>query len=253
MRSSGLAPDTAWFRSALRSAGSPGDVCAVLGIMSASGVSPSVPLVVTLVHKLATAGDFVSARQLVEKMPEFGCVTDMSVYTALIDGTCSLRDADASLRLVEEMEGGNLGAGCTPNVVSYACLVKCPCENKRMVEALGVLDRMTCRGVMPNWVFVRTVVSGFCSVEMVADVYAMVERVVSDGSVSSEQCYNVMLVCLRRVGMDGEAEGLVQRMMKKGVRPSLLAGCVMVRELCNRNRLLDACYYRSHGRKWGAL
>uniref|UniRef100_A0A0E0KL32 Pentacotripeptide-repeat region of PRORP domain-containing protein n=1 Tax=Oryza punctata TaxID=4537 RepID=A0A0E0KL32_ORYPU len=243
MRSFGLTPDAAFFRSALRSAGSPGDVCAVLGIMSACGVSPSVPLFVTSVHKLATAGDIVSARQLIEKMPEFGCVTNVAVYTALLDGMCSFGDVDAALGLVEEMEGGSLGAGCMPNVVSYTCLVKCLCGKKRMGEALSLLDRMTGRGVMPNRVFVRTLVGGFCSEEMVADAYAVVERVVSDGSVSSEQCYNVLLVCLWRVGMDGEAEGLVQRMMKKGVRLSPLAASVMVRELCNRNRLLDACYW----------
>ncbi|EAY89098.1 hypothetical protein OsI_10586 [Oryza sativa Indica Group] len=243
MRSFGLAPDAACFRSALRSAGSPGDVCAVLGIMSACGVSPSVPLVVTSVHKLATAGDFVGARQLIEKMPEFGCVTNVAVYTALLDGMCSFGDVDAALGLVEEMEGWSLGAGCVPNVVSYTCLVKCLCGKKRMGEALSLLDRMTGRGVMPNRVFVRTLVGGFCSEEMVADAYAVVERVVSDGSVSSDQCYNVLLICLWRVGMDGEAEGLVQRMMKKGVRLSPLAASVMVRELCNRNRLLDACYW----------
>lgn len=211
--------------------------------MSACGVSPSVPLVVTSVHKLATAGDFVGARQLIEKMPEFGCVTNVAVYTALLDGMCSFGDVDAALGLVEEMEGWSLGAGCVPNVVSYTCLVKCLCGKKRMGEALSLLDRMTGRGVMPNRVFVRTLVGGFCSEEMVADAYAVVERVVSDGSVSSDQCYNVLLICLWRVGMDGEAEGLVQRMMKKGVRLSPLAASVMVRELCNRNRLLDACYW----------
>uniref|UniRef100_A0A0E0KAR7 Pentacotripeptide-repeat region of PRORP domain-containing protein n=1 Tax=Oryza punctata TaxID=4537 RepID=A0A0E0KAR7_ORYPU len=182
------------------------------------------------------------ATPLIEKMPEFGCVTNVAVYTALLNGMCSFGDVDAVLGLVEEMEGGILGAGCVTNVVSYTCLVKCLCGKRRMVEALGLLDRMTGRGVMPNRVFVRTLVGGFYSEEMVVDAYAVVEHVVSDGSVSSDQCYNVLLVCLWRVGMDGEAEGLVQRMMKKGVRLSPLAASVMVRELCNRNRLLDACY-----------
>ncbi|KAF0930020.1 hypothetical protein E2562_027199 [Oryza meyeriana var. granulata] len=243
MRSFSLAPDAACFLSALRSASSPSDVCAILGIMSVSGVSPSVPLVVTSVHKLATAGDFVGARRLIEKMPEFGCMTNVTVYTALLDGMCSFGDVDAALGLVEEMEGGSLGTGSAPTVVSYTCLVKGLCGNRRMVEALGVLDRMIGRGVMPNQVFVRTLVSGFCSEARVVDAYAVVERVVSDGSMSSEQCYNVLLVCLWKVGMEGEAEGLVQRMIKKGVQLSPLAGSVMVREICNRNRLLDACYW----------
>ncbi|XP_040384921.1 pentatricopeptide repeat-containing protein At5g47360-like [Oryza brachyantha] len=243
MHSFSLTPDVSCFLSALRSASSPSDVCTILSIMSVSSVSPSVPLVVTSVHKLANAGDFVGARRLIKKMPEFGCVANVTVYTALLDGMCNFGDVDAALGLMEEMEGGSLGTGCAPTVVSYTCLVKCLCGNRRMVEALGVLERMTGRGVMPNRVFVRTLVSGFCSEARVMDAYAVVERVVSDGSMSSEQCYNVLLVCLWKVGMEGEAEGVAQRMMKKGVQLSPLAGTVMIRELCNRNRLLDACYW----------
>ncbi|KAG8074112.1 hypothetical protein GUJ93_ZPchr0006g43689 [Zizania palustris] len=187
--------------------------------------------------------DFESARRLIDRMPEFGCVPNAVVYTAMLDGMCSFGDVGAAAGLLEEMEGDCLGAGCAPNVVSYTCLVKCLCEKRRMGEALGVLDRMTGRGVIPNRVFVRTLIEGFCSNEMVADAYAVVERVVSDGSLSSQQCYNVLLICLWRVRMDGEAEELMQRMMKNGVQLSSLAGSVMVKELCARNRLLDACYW----------
>jgi hypothetical protein len=40
--------------------------------------------------------------------------------------------------------------------------------------------------------------------------------------------------------MAGEAEGLAQRMMKKGVQLSPLGGSAMVRELCRGKRWLDA-------------
>jgi pentatricopeptide repeat protein len=43
--------------------------------------------------------------------------------------------------------------------------------------------------------------------------------------------------------MAGEAEGLAQRMMKKGVQLSPLGGSAMVRELCRSKRWLDACYW----------
>uniref|UniRef100_A0A0A9FEA8 Pentatricopeptide repeat-containing protein n=1 Tax=Arundo donax TaxID=35708 RepID=A0A0A9FEA8_ARUDO len=141
------------------------------------------------------------------------------------------------------MEGGGLGASCAPNVVTYTCLLKCLCGMGRVAEALGVLDRMADRGVPPNRVFVRTLVDGFCAQGRVADAYDVVERVVGDGSLSSWQCYNVLLVCLCRVGMIVEAEGLAQRMMKKGVQVTPLAGSSMVRALCGRKRLLDACYW----------
>lgn len=165
------------------------------------------------------------------------------VYTALLDGMCDLGDVDAAFGLVEEMENGKLGASCAPNVVTYTCLLKCLCGKGKLGEALGVLDRMAARGVLPNRVFMRTLVEGVCAEHRVADAYAVVERLVGDGSLSNEQCYNVLLVCLWRVGMTVEAEGLAQRMMKKGVQLTPLAGSSMVRELCIRKRLLDACYW----------
>ncbi|KAK1651962.1 hypothetical protein QYE76_069767 [Lolium multiflorum] len=246
MRSSGISPDVACFHSALRVAGSPGDVSAVLDIMSTSGVDPTVPLIVTAVHKLAHGGDFEGARCLIDKMPEFGCVASVVVYTALFDGMRAFGDVDAAMGLLEEMEGGGLGAGCAPNVVSYTCLVKCLCERGRMVEALSVLDRMVARGVMPNRVFVRTLVDGFCASGgdgSLDSAYDVVERLVVDGALSSGQCYNVLLVALSGAGMAGEAEGLAQRMMKKGVQLSPLGGSAMVRELCRSKRWLDACYW----------
>ncbi|KAM0886294.1 hypothetical protein ACQ4PT_029772 [Festuca glaucescens] len=246
MRSFGISPDVACFHSALRVAGSPGDVSAVLDIMSTSGVDPTVPLIVTAVHKLAYGGDFEGARCLIDKMPEFGCVANVVVYTALFDGMRAFGDVDAAMGLLEEMEGGGLGAGCVPNVVSYTCLVKCLCERGRMVEALSVLDRMVARGVMPNRVFVRTLVDGFCAAGgdgSLDSAYGVVERLVVDGALSSGQCYNVLLVALSGAGMAGEAEGLAQRMMKKGVQLSPLGGSAMVRELCRGKRWLDACYW----------
>jgi hypothetical protein len=62
-----------------------------------------------------------------------------------------------------------------------------------------------------NLAFMRTLVEGVCAEQRVADAYAVVERLVGDGNLSSEHCYNVLLVCLWRVGMAAEAEGLAQR------------------------------------------
>ncbi|OEL33185.1 Pentatricopeptide repeat-containing protein [Dichanthelium oligosanthes] len=243
MRSFRLVPDAACFHHALRAAGSASDVSAVLEIMSGSGASPTVPVIVTAVHKLASSGNFEGARRLIDKMPEFGCVPTVVVYTAMVDGMCSFRNVDGVMRLIEEMEGSGLGANCAPNVVTYTCLVKCLCGKGRVAEALNVLDRMAQRGVMPNRVFVRTLVEGVCTDQRVSDAYDVVERVVGDGAVSSGQCYNVLLICLWRVGMTAEAEGLAQRMLKKGVQLTPLAGSSMVRELCVRKRLLDACHW----------
>jgi pentatricopeptide repeat protein len=244
MRSLGVVPDAACFHHALRASGSAGDVAAVLEIMSRSGASPTAPVIVTAVHKLATYGNFEGARRLIDKMPEFGCVPNVVVYTALLDGMCSFGNVDGAVKLTEEMEGSGFGGlNCAPNVVTYTCLVKCLCGERRVAEALGVLDRMAERGVMPNRVFVRTLVEGVCTERRVADAYDVVERVVGDRGLSSGQCYNVLLICLWSVGMAAEAEGLVQMMMKKGVQLTPLAGSSMVRELCVRKRLLDAFHW----------
>jgi pentatricopeptide repeat protein len=139
--------------------------------------------------------------------------------------------------------GRETGCKLCTHVVTYTCLLKCLCGKGKLEDALSVLDRMAARGVLPNRVFMQTLVEGICAEQRVADAYAVVERLVGDGNLSSEQCYNVLLVCLWRVGMAAESEGLAQRMVKKGVLLTPLAASSMVRELCDRKRLLDACYW----------
>jgi len=87
--------------------------------MSGSGACPTVPVIVVAVHKLASAGDFEVAYRLIGKMPEFGCVPNAVVYTAVLDGMCSSGNVDGALRLVEAMEGSEFGANCAPTVVTY--------------------------------------------------------------------------------------------------------------------------------------
>jgi hypothetical protein len=60
MWSFSLVPDAAYFHNALRAVGSTSDVSVVLEIMAGFGVSPTVPVIVTVVHKLASNGDFES-------------------------------------------------------------------------------------------------------------------------------------------------------------------------------------------------
>ncbi|OEL36200.1 hypothetical protein BAE44_0002780 [Dichanthelium oligosanthes] len=217
VRSFNLVPDAACFHHALRAAGSADDVSAVLEIMSGPGASPTVPVIVTAVHKLASvaAGNFEGARRLIDKMPVFGCVPNAVAYAAMLDGMCSSENVDGAVRLIEEMEGSGLGANCAPNVVTYTCLVKCLCRKGREFALSGT----------------------------VADAYDVVKRVFGDGGVLSGQVLNVLLICFWRVGMTAEAERLAQRMMKKGVQLTQLAGSLMVMGLCVRKRSLDACHW----------
>jgi pentatricopeptide repeat protein len=75
--------------------------------MFGSEACPTVPLIVPAVHKLESSGDFESPRRLIDKMPKFGCLPNVVVYTALLDGVCSFGDVDAAPRLVEKMEDTN--------------------------------------------------------------------------------------------------------------------------------------------------
>lgn len=205
-------------------------------------VSPDTVTYVTAVRSLCAVAKIEAAQGLVARMRANGCVPNVVVYSGLIDGACRCGDLVAAMRLLDEMES-KLEDGCAPNVVTYTCLIKCLCENNRVEEALVILDRMGRLGCRPNRVTVSTLVSGFCAQGKVGGAYELIERVVGEGSVSSDDCYSLLVVCLLRVGNVEEAEGLLTRMLEKGISPSGMACNSLLRELCNRRQFMD-------GYKW---
>ncbi|XP_072991591.1 uncharacterized protein [Typha latifolia] len=210
----------------------------LLDEMVIAGVSPNMVTFVTVVRGLAVLGMIDSARGVVLRMRNHGCMPNVVVYSALLDGICGFGNLDAAMELLREMEEG-LDGECVPNVVTYTCLVKCLCEKAQLEGALAILDRMGGRGVMPNRVFVRTLVNGFCANGDVDRAYELVERVVGEESISSNECYSLLVVCLLRAGNLEHAEGLVRRMLENGVKPDGLASNCMMRELCLRGRFSD--------------
>lgn len=174
-------------------------------------------------------------------MREDGCSPNVVVYSALLDGACTAGDLDAGLEILEQMEmERERDLTCAPNVVSYTCLIKFLCESGRLEEALGVLDRMGRNGCYPNRVTIWTLVKGFCLAGRVKDAYKVVERMVGvERGVTIEECYSVLVVCLLRVGDWEGAEGLLGRMLERGVRPNGTACNSMLREICGRRCFLD--------------
>lgn len=201
-------------------------------------VSPDMVTYVTAVRGLCAVAKIEAAQGLVARMRANGCVPNVVVYSALLDGACSCGDLVAAMQLLDEMES-ELDDGCAPNAVTYTCLIKCLCEKGRLEEALGILDRMGRRGCRPNRVTVSTIVNGFCAQGKVGGAYELIERLVGDGSVSSEDCYSLLVVCLLRVGNIQEAEEIMTGMLERGISPSGVACNSLLRELCYRRQFMD--------------
>ncbi|XP_008777828.4 pentatricopeptide repeat-containing protein At5g47360 [Phoenix dactylifera] len=236
-------PDTSSYNTVLRllADSGRGEIgAALLEEMAMARASPDMVTYVTAVRGLCAVAKIEAAQGLVARMRANGCVPNVVVYTALLDGACSCGDLVAAMRLLDEMES-ELDDGCAPNAVTYTCLIKCLCEKGqgRLEEALEILDRMGRRGCPPNRVTVGTIVNGFCAQGKFGGAYELIERVVGEGSVSSEDCYSLLVGCLLRVGNVQEAEDLMTRMLEKGISPSGVACNSLLRELCNRRQFMD--------------
>lgn len=73
-----------------------------------------------------------------------------------------------------------MGKECEPNVVTYTCLIQCFCQKKRIVDALGMLDRMEKRGIKTNRVLMRIILNGFCIDEHSSKIQGLVDRLMGE-------------------------------------------------------------------------
>ena len=87
-------------------------------------VNPDMVTYVTAVRGLCAVAKIEAAQGLVARMRANGCVPNVVVYSALLDGACSCGDLLEAMQLLDEMES-ELDNGCAPNVVTYTCLIKC--------------------------------------------------------------------------------------------------------------------------------
>ncbi|KAJ0987586.1 hypothetical protein J5N97_005942 [Dioscorea zingiberensis] len=212
--------------------------------MLAAGLRPDMITYVLVIRALCAASRVSDACGIVSQMRANGCAPNKVVLSALFEGACAAGELDTAMKILGEMEAGDDRA-CAPNVVTYTCLMKWLCEKGMLEEALGVLARMGSRECRPNRVTVRTLLAGFCSQGRVDNAYELVDRMVGEGSVSSEECHSLLVICLLSIGDSAAAERIMRMMLEKGLRPDALATNSLVKELCSETRFIEA--YRWFG------
>lgn len=237
----GCLPDVPLFNSILKiSSLPPSEAYPLFARMKTEfGLRPDVVTYVYVVKKLCEDGRLKDARVLVERMEEEnGCTPNVVVYSALLEGACGCGELEAGHEILEEMERkGEM------NVVTYTCLMKWLCEVGKVDEALMVLDRMVMNGCRPNRVTLRTLIRGFCVEGRLDDVYKIIDKVKAyddnDGSVSGDEFYSLLVLCLLRVGERKKAELLLCRMLEMNVKPDGAVCNSLLREICEKRCFLE--------------
>lgn len=207
--------------------------------MLASGLRPDIVTYVLVIKALCAANQVSEACGILNQMRANGCSPNKVVLSALFDGACAVGEFDKAMEILSEMEHAGDPA-CLPNVVTYTCLMKWLCENSKLEDALGVLDRMKSNNCRPNRVTVRTLLAGFCSHGRVGNAYELIDRMVGEGSISSEQCHSLLIMCLLSIDDCNAAERIMRTMLEKGLRPDAPASNSLVRELCSKSRFVEA-------------
>ena len=82
--------------------------------------------------------------------------------------------------------------GCTPDEVSYNIILKGLCDEKRIEEALQLLfHKMDDRGISPTVVTYNTVIDGLCKVQAVDRAEGVLQQMIHKGVKPNIQTYNL--------------------------------------------------------------
>ncbi|KAE8724464.1 FRIGIDA interacting protein 1 [Hibiscus syriacus] len=179
--------------------GKMGEVSALFNEMISSGTMPTAVTFNVLINGFGKVGDMLSAKSMYEKMPSFGCVADVVTFTSLIDGYCRNGDVYQSLQLWNAMKArnippnvytfaitinalckknrlqntrlfGNLDEAnlivvemeekkCYPDIVTFTILIIGHCMKGKMLEAIGIFNKMSSVGCTPDGVTVHSLAS----------------------------------------------------------------------------------------------
>lgn len=174
--------------------GRPHDAEGVMKMMAEDGLSPDVMTYNSLLSAYCKVGMFVRARVILEEMHQAGVRPNVASFSTLIASYCSWEMFDEAIDVLEIMEDR---FNTMPTLVIYSLLINEMRRMGRFNMAITEFHKMTLAGVE-------------------ADVYA----------------YNTVMDCYSKLGSLEGANGILDRMVKNGVRPNtvtmnILVGCTV--------------------------
>ncbi|KAI3792246.1 hypothetical protein L2E82_06120 [Cichorium intybus] len=187
----------------------------LFGQLGASGLKPDVCTYTSFILAYCTQGMIKEAEDMMNEMMEKGVQPDTATYTVFIDAYChagqincgfdvlkrivwKIMEFDDAIELFSEM----VKRGCEPKVNTFDALTVGLCKERRIEEALKLVNHMLTNGIPPNERKHEKGKEVFCGL--------------LDGYNSDEVAWTILLDGLLKHGLVKRYFELVDVMEKKG-------------------------------------
>ncbi|CAA7015396.1 unnamed protein product [Microthlaspi erraticum] len=218
MRESGIKPNVVTYTIVMHSLGKARQVAEALGVyekMKEDECVPDAKFYSSLIHILSKTGRFKDAAEIFEDMTKQGVSRDVLVYNTMISAAVRHSQDEMALRLLKMM-GEEEGGLCSPNVETYAPLLKMCCHKKKM-KLLGVLlHHMVKNDVSIDVSTYILLIRGLCVSGKVEEACLFFEEAMRKGMVPRESTCKMLVDELEKKGM-GEAKLKIQSLVQFSV------------------------------------
>ncbi|KAJ4897618.1 Pentatricopeptide repeat-containing protein [Raphanus sativus] len=216
MRESGVKPNVVTYTIVMHSLGKARQVAEALGVyekMKEDGCVPDAKFYSSLIHILSKTGRFKDAVEIFEDMTSQGVSRDVLVYNTMISSAVHHSRDEMALRLLKRMEEEG---SCSPNVETYAPLLKMCCQKKKM-KLLGVLlHHMVRKDVSIDVATYILLIRGLCMSGKVEVACLFFEEAMRKGMVPRDSTCKMLVEELEKKGM-GEAKLKIQSLVQSKV------------------------------------
>ncbi|KAG2321441.1 hypothetical protein Bca52824_014654 [Brassica carinata] len=214
MRENGVKPNVVTYTIVMHSLGKARQVAEALGVyekMKEDGCVPDAKFYSSLIHILSKTGRFKDAVEIFEDMTKQGVSRDVLVYNTMISSAVHHSRDEMALRLLKRMEEEEEGS-CSPNVETYAPLLKMCCQKKKM-KLLGVLlHHMVRNDVSIDVATYILLIRGLCMSGKVEVACLFFEEAMRRGMVPRDSTCKMLVEELEKKGM-GEAKLKIQSLV----------------------------------------
>ncbi|KFK39555.1 hypothetical protein AALP_AA3G259300 [Arabis alpina] len=216
MRENGSKPNVVTYTIVMHSLGKSRQVAEALGVyekMKEDGCVPDAKFYSSLIHILSKTGRFKDAAEIFEDMTKQRVPRDVLVYNTMISAAVHHSRDEMALRLLKKMEEEE---SCSPNIETYAPLLKMCCQKKKM-KLLGVLlHHMVKNDVSIDVATYILLIRGLCMSGKVEEACLFFEEAVRKGMVPRDSTCKMLVEELEKKGM-AETKFKIQSLVQSKV------------------------------------
>ncbi|KAF6988540.1 hypothetical protein CFC21_006059 [Triticum aestivum] len=209
-----------------------GEAWGVLEWMLEVGCRPMVQTYTPIVQGYCREGRVDEAKELMSTMENTGCPPNVVTYNVLIRALCDAARFDEVRQVLMDSRTKDW----KPSTVTYNTFMNGLCKKGMAKEALEQLDVMLGEGLDPTDFTLSILLNCLCHDKRIHDAVCLLERSTSLKCYAGVVAYNTVMSRLGEMGHWMGVLKLLTDMIKRGVMPNTRTFNIVIRSLCFRRK-----------------